>query len=303
MLVHDSSSPTAKIVASVLCLVLVAPAIGDLATLARTSVLPLKVSLVAVIGLAISASAGIGRSLERIESDGVAPWSSDLWHWPALDRPLMLMALPPLFLLGPSLAGPRRGRRLLLAVALPIVLVTVAAMVTVGGGTSLGVPRKLASYYSYAVLGHQYGWRKLLILSFTLLISMRLAAHWCAEGVPGPPTRTKRWAVVGALVTVAHFSDVWKLRIVCDWLAFPLVPLAGALAAYALRPGRTSPWRMQLAWLVGCLATIVPYWQSERYATYDHVLLGFVVSFLTALVARWTVRPKESSRVLPLTCE
>ncbi len=295
--------PAEQVFASLICVVLVAPAISDLATLARTSVLPLKVSLGAVMGLAISAGHGIGPALERIESYGVAPSSIDPWLWFALDRPLMLMALPPLFLLGPAFAGPHRGRRVLLAVALPVVLATVAAMVTVGGGTSLGVPRKLASYYSYAALGRQYGWRKLFILSFTLFISMRLAAHWCAAGVPGAPGKVKHWAVVGTLVAVAYFSDVGKLLGVWYWMGLPLIPLVGVLAACALRPASTPPWRVQLAWLAGCLAAGMPYWLSERYSTYGYGLLGFVVSFVAALVARWTFRPEESSRVLPLTCE
>ena len=276
-------------------LLMIAPAARvSMAELARWSVWLSKVSFCAVIGLLLSAATFFPQAMDRLEGDELK-WRYLL----GLEPSLLLWAVPPLFLGVPLMAGhltTRRGKIIVfgLGIALPLVFGILAVLLTTAGATMLGIVHtKYPSYIAY-VLARPYklGWVKMLVMTFTLLTASRLAAHVCAEALPGRRSWAKAIAVTALLLagSFALWEVPWGYR-VWQLAAIPFAPLAGVLGGTYLAgwSPRGQAWSA-LAWLAGCLVTCLPMFTAE-YPSYSGiwpawVFFGWLVSFSGTYFAR-----------------
>ena len=275
-------------------LLMVAPAArASLADMARWSVWLTKVSFCAIVGLLLSAAPFFPQAVEGLDGQEI--------HWRyllGLEPSLLLWAVPPLFLGVPLMAehlASRRGRWIIFGagITLPLGFGILATLLTTAGATTLGVfYAKYPSYLAYVLARPQkLGWVKMLVMTFTLLTASRLAAHVCAEALPGQRSWGKAIAVTALLLAgsfalweVPWGDRVWQLG------AIPFAPLAGVLGGTYLAGGRPrgQAWSA-LAWLAGCLVTCLPMFAAE-YPSYSDiwpawVFFGWLVSFAATYLA------------------
>ena len=292
---HGERSRALTVGVALFWLLMIAPAATvSLAEVARWSIWLTKVSFCAVVGLLLSAATLLPQVMDRLEGLELE-WRYLL----GLEPSILLWTVPPLFLAVPLMAEPlatRRGRLIVFGagIALPLLIGILAALLTTAGATTLSVINtKYPSYIAYILARPvKLGWVKILVMMFTLLTASRLAAHVCAEALPGRRSWGKAVAVTALLLACnfALWKAPWGFR-VWQMAAIPFAPLAGVLGGtYLAGAGPRRQAGSTVAWLAGCLVTSLPMFAAE-YPSYSGiwpawVIFGWLVSLAGTYMAR-----------------
>ena len=276
-------------------LVMVAPAASmSLPMLARRSVLVVKVSLGAVIGLALSTAKYVPDALDELREGGPAEWVS-------LEPLLLLWAVPPLLLAEPLVREFRSNRRILVTImvagiVLPILITVLAGDFTLAGARALG-PRytRRPSYLAYAFSRpEQLGWAKVLVLSFTLLTASRFAANIFVGSLPGGRSVGRCFGATALLMAMSFGLRAvsWEYS-AWQYLAIPFAPLAGVLAGTLAVPSTpdAQPQRLSLlAWVAGCVTTCLPIFTAQYPDPFGIWPVWIVSGWLVSLVGTYLAR-------------
>jgi len=235
----------------------------------QTAVLPLKLSVVVFVGLAISSRPWESNSLGWVVFSDSDPYVRLL-------NSIVLWGGPPILFVGNWLGPPpNEGRSypasvvlesMALGVVLPVILAFLLGGLTVVGATGISnLYWKLPSYLGYAAARISHlGWVKLLLMTFTLLMAARFAANLAVMQV----VRARNWATTSAVVAILTlpviFLDsglVWGAWCVPATL---FLPLAGVFtSAYLIRGAdltlpATARHVALCAWISGSAVACIP---------------------------------------------